>query len=195
MIDYSWSDWLWTFWNTQEINPHMDGCYPINYPFWFIRDLMVVMLFSPVVYLLVKKLKAYAVLLLGCLWLTGFWVHWVGFSITAFFFFAAGAYFSIHKKNFVIPLKSRLMGLGLIYAVFVVAELCFREVSWMGHLHSICILFGMALAISLTANFLEKGKWSVNAFVSESSFFVYAYHAIPLAFIIKLAFKYFQSQS
>lgn len=193
--DYSWSDWLWTFWNTQKINPTAAEGYPINYPFWFIRDLMVVMLFSPVVYLLVKKLKSYAVLLLGCLWLTGFWVDWVGFSITAFFFFAAGAYFSIHKKNFVKPLKSRLVGLTLIYAAFAVFELCFRELDWIGYVHNVGILFGMAFAINLTAHFLEKGSWRVNAFLSESSFFVYAYHAMPLAFVFKLVFKLIQPQS
>lgn len=193
--DYSWSDWLWAFWNTQEIDINREGAFPVNYPFWFIRDLMVVMLFSPVVYLLVKKLKAYSVLLLGCLWLTGFWVNWVGFSITAFFFFSAGAYFGIHKKNFVEPLKSKLMGLALIYAIFVVLELCFRDVEELGYVHNVGILFGMAFAIGLTAYFLEKGSWRVNTFLSESSFFVYAYHAMPLAFIIKLAFKAIQPQS
>lgn len=193
--DYIWSDWLWTFWNTQMINPDTAGTYPINYPFWFIRDLMIVMLFSPMIYLFVKKLKTYAVLILGICWLSGFWIDWVGFSITAFFFFATGAYFSIHQKNFVNLLKSKLMSLTLVYVAFIVVELCFRGAIWIEYVHEVGILFGMALAIGMTAYFLGKGCCDVNSFLSESSFFVYAYHAMPLAFIIKLAFRMIQPHS
>lgn len=193
--DYTFTDWLWAFWNTQAINPETKESFPINYPFWFIRDLMVVMLFSPVIHVLVKRLKIFAVLLLGICWFGGFWVDWVGFSSTAFFFFATGSYFSIHRKNFVDVVKSKTFGFTVAYLVLAFIELYTQETSWHSRLHQVNILLGMACAIALCAHFIERGNWKVNNFLSESSFFIYAYHAMPLAFVIKLLFKVVHPQS
>lgn len=196
ICDYNITDWLWAFWNTNMINlptgPDL-GALPIGYQFWFIRDLMVVMLFSPIVYFLVKKLRQYAVLGLGVLWLFGWWFEVVGFSITALFFFSAGAYFSIHGKNFAEVMKPFLPAIAILYFPMVIVELCFRNEIWCTYLHSIGILFGILLAITLSAYFLKKGKWHVNYFLSDSSFFIYAYHAMPLIFVIKFFLKSVQS--
>jgi hypothetical protein len=49
IMDYSALDWLKAFWAKDSPDPDKIGM-PIDYPLWFIRDLMMVMLFSPVVY-------------------------------------------------------------------------------------------------------------------------------------------------
>lgn len=195
MADYSWSDWLWAFWDTSHTNPALEEQMPINYPFWFIRDLMVVMIFSPLVYLLVRRFRQYAVGALGVLWLTGWWFDVAGFSITAFFFFAAGAYFGIFKKSFVNAVRKRVLLLGAIYAVFVICELVFRQADWMDYWHNLGILAGMAFAFGLCAKFLSDGRWKASRFLADSSFFVYAYHAMPLAFIVKVCFKLLHPQT
>lgn len=192
ICDYGVSDWLWAFWNTNMINPPTGadlGAYPICYQFWFIRDLMLVMLFSPLVYFLVKKLRQYAVLGLGILWLFGWRFDVVGFSITALFFFSAGAYFSIHGKNFVEMMKPYLPAAAILYFLIAIVTLCFRGEAWCTYLHRIGILVGIVLAITLSAHFLARGKWHTNTFLSDSSFFIYAYHGMPLAFVLKFFFK------
>ena len=45
--DYTFQDWLWAFWNKTHIDGVGISSNPICYQFWFLRDLMVVMLFSP----------------------------------------------------------------------------------------------------------------------------------------------------
>ena len=195
VADYGWSDWLWAFWDTGHINPDAEGCMPINYPFWFIRDLMVVMVLSPLVYWVVRSLRHYSVLVLGVLWLAGWWFSVIGFSLDAFFFFSAGAYFGIFKKSFVDAVRGRAILLGIVYAVLAVAELCFREAEWIGYVHKLGILVGMAFAVALCAHFLAQGRWQASRFLSDGSFFVYAYHAMPLAFVIKLCFKLIHPQT
>lgn len=195
ICDYNISDWLWTFWNTNMINPPTTadkGAYPICFQFWFIRDLMVVMLFSPLVYFLVKKLRHYAVVCLGILWVFGWRFDVVGFSSAAFFFFSAGAYFSIHGKNFVETMRPFLATSAALYILITIIELCFRGEAWCPYLHNMGILAGIVLAVTLTAHCLGKGTWHTNTFLSDSSFFIYAYHAMPLAFIIKFFFKMIQ---
>lgn len=53
ITDYTWLNWLQAFWNGNA-GKNM----PINYPLWFIRDLMVVVLFSPIVYWGIKRLQS-----------------------------------------------------------------------------------------------------------------------------------------
>ncbi len=194
ICDYDISDWLWTFWNTDMINSPTTitadkGGSPICYQFWFIRDLMVVMLFSPLVYFLVKKLRQYAVVCLGVLWIFGCWFEVADISLTAFFFFSAGAYFSIHGKNFVEIMKPFLAITAMLYILIAVIELCFRGEAWCPYLHNMGILVGIVLAVSLSAHFLGRGIWHTNTFLSDSSFFIYAYHGMLLAFGIRFFFK------
>lgn len=189
IADYSISDCFWAFWNTKMINPTIAEAYPICYQFWFIRDLMVVMLFSPLIHFLLAKLHQYAVLCLGVLWFFGWGINVSGFSLMAFFFFSTGAYFSIYRKNFVATMKPLFPTIIILYALIVIVELCFFNQTWCRYLHNIGILVGIPTAITLTAHFIYKGKWQTNPFLSGSSFFIYAYHAMPLAFVIKFLFK------
>ena len=158
---------------------------PICYQFWFLRDLMVVMLFSPLVYWLIKKLKQYAVIILGIFWVTGFWLVLPGFSITALFFFSFGACFSIHGINFAVKVQSYWRQTGVLYLLLSLVVLALREYEWCTYLAKINILIGIFFAVSLTAHFIGKGSWRVNKFLSESSFFIYAYHGMFLALVVK----------
>lgn len=191
IADYSISDWFWTFWNTNMINPTMvdSGSYPICYQFWFIRDLMVVVLFSPLIRLLVQKLHQYVILCLGILWIFGLRFDVSGFSLTAFFFFLAGAYFSIYQKNFVETMKTLFPAIIILYVLIAIVELCFINQTWYRYLHNIGVLVGITTVITLTAHFIAKGSWQTNSFLSSSSFFIYAYHGIALTFVTKLLFK------
>ncbi|ADV44273.1 acyltransferase family protein [Bacteroides helcogenes] len=196
--DYSVSDCFWAFWNTNMITPPTGtdlAAYPICYQFWFIRDLMVMMLFSPLVYFLLIKLRQYAILCLGIIWFFDCWFNVVGFSITAFFFFSAGAYFSVCQKNFVEIMKPLFPVIIMLYGLIAIAELYFMDRIWCDYLHNTGILIGMVAAITLTVHFIEKGKWQINSFLPNSSFFIYAYHAMPLALVSKVLFKLLKPHS
>jgi len=52
---------------------------------------MKVMLFSPIVYGWVRCLRQYGMIVVGFLWVMGWWIDVPGFSLTAFFFFSIGA--------------------------------------------------------------------------------------------------------
>ncbi|WP_200878584.1 acyltransferase family protein [Sphingobacterium sp. ML3W] len=189
ITDYSMLDWLWAFWDTSMISSHLDKSLPINSPFWFIRDLMVVVLFSPLIYIVLKKLKGIAVILLGILWITNQWMYLPGFSFASLFFFAAGAYFSIHNKNFVEVLKPRLSMAILFYPIMALTDLYLWGPQWNAYLHGGGIIIGLVLAIGLSAHFIAKGTWSDSTSLGNSSFFIFAYHRLPLVFVIKFLFK------
>lgn len=57
--NFNFSDFLSAYWN------YNTSSYPIDYPFWFIRDLMAIVLLTPVVYWWVTRLKQYGVFISG----------------------------------------------------------------------------------------------------------------------------------
>ncbi|MCR4859754.1 MAG: acyltransferase, partial [Bacteroidales bacterium] len=75
----SWKDPLFVFWTG-----------PVNLSLWFIRELIVAVLLSPLVYLLVRYLGWWGVLALGVLWA-------LKIGPAPEFFFSAGACLGIRK--------------------------------------------------------------------------------------------------
>ena len=186
--DYTIFDWLGVFWNINIVD-HKSGS-PIVYQFWFIRDLMGVMLLSPFIYWVIKKLYWYLLVFLGILWILNCWFDMSGFSLTAYFFFSFGAYFSVHKKNFVEVMRPLLLLAGVLYALDAIVAFSFREYVWCDYLYRIGYPFGIVLAISSVAYLIDKRGYRANLFLSDSSFFIYAYHGISLAFIVKIVSRF-----
>ncbi len=189
VVDYSVSDWLWNFWDSGKV-----GCeegYPADAPLWFVRDLIVVILCSPLVYCIVRWLRHYGVILLGLAWFFGLRLGFTGLNIDAFFFFTFGAYFSINGKIFVTFLRPCMLPISIIYILLAIIVVCFRDNVWIEyiHLYDVNILLGMFVVITVTAHYVERGSWTINKFLTSSSFFVFACHEMLLASIIKIAFK------
>ncbi len=195
IVSYSVLDWIWSFWDTSKVNPHLEKTLPVNSPFWFIRDLMVLVVFSPVVYLMVKKLGVYALAFLGLIWLYAPYFYLPGLSTVSLFFFATGAYFSIYKKDFILLLKPLLPWDAGIFILLIAAEFYFFGKSWWSYLYCANVLAGMVFVIALSAHFIQKGRWRPNSFLADGSFFIFAYHRLPLVFVIKFLFHLIRPQS
>lgn len=179
--DYAMVDWLSAFWNTG------DGM-PINYPLWFIRDLIVMVLISPILYYLQKWGKSLYVVIVGIVWFFFFQDTWPFRSISSLFFFAFGAYFSIHQKDMVRFLDSfKRANYVLSICLFVMAvvaynmqdewalsSVCFRL------LYNACILSLTFTTLNIALSYARNRNVRVNAFLQESNFFIYAYHSLPI---------------
>ena len=194
IADYSIKDWLEAFWARPYPADH-PNYRPIAFQFWFMRDLMVVMVFSPVIYIWVKYLRIFGVFILGALWLSGFWFNVPGFSIVAFFAFSTGAYFSVHKKNFATIFSSILPYSSVAYLIVALADLCTKGGTYNPNIHIIEIIAGCIFIIGFAATCINKRLWKVNETLSSSTFFLYAYHGLPLALFVKLAIVKFPPTS
>lgn len=188
--DYNWLDWLNLFWN------YRDGM-PICYQFWFIRDLIFVILCSPVVYYFIRYCKLFSLIALGGLWILGLWFKVPGISITAFFFFSFGAWFSINKRNFAIDFKTMLLPATIFYIIFLItgALLWYNKATDYSFIYNIGIIIGLVTVVGWTAFGIEKKKLGISAFLAGSAFFVYAYHGMPIALVVKYWVKMLQPAS
>ena len=97
------------------------GVYPIDVPLWYVRDLMVMIILTPILYFLIDKVKQWFIVIIGLLWFTStiylpkdnLIYLYLEMFITAAFFFSWGAFYSINKKNFVLCFRGNQILLAL----------------------------------------------------------------------------------
>ena len=179
--------WLRLFWNCNVWGNKVNwlgmptpASGPIDLPLWFLRDLIVVTVLTPLFYLLLKHTRHYGVLLLGLAYVSGIWPVIPGLSITAVFFFGLGAYFSIQGKNVVTECRR------VRWFSYVLAVLLLLPTIWFDgtntivgqRLYPFYIIAGVCAAFNLAADLLERKRTRVVPLLSHSTFFIYAIHTL-----------------
>jgi peptidoglycan/LPS O-acetylase OafA/YrhL len=175
--------------------------FPMSYQFWFIRDLMVMVVFAPLIYLLLKR-HAVAIPFLAimlCLWMTGYWPLVVPGSETLLFFIT-GCFLASRNADlealdrWTVPLGLGFVSLLLLLDLLMLltqtnAELLRLNVNTM-------MLFGLPFAWGLTKWAVERPRWrSALERLAESSFFVYAAHEPLLSIFRKVSFRLIQPRT
>ncbi len=161
---------------------------PINYPLWFLRDLIYIVLISPIFYFFIKKSPLITLSILLCLWLYGLndGTDLSFFKSEPFFFFAFGSYLAIHKQNtinFKIPNKTFYISLALyfillVYKTYLITH--FIDSDYIVILHKTSILIG----IFVFWTFLDRIKSYKLLSITKFTFLFYVFHE-PMNIIIR----------
>ena len=118
IANYTFIDYLRVFWDRGSYD---NGNFvPILCPLWYIRNLLIVALISPLFYYIIKYVREFYLLALVAWWLL---TPHNAFISQTILFFSLGAYFSILSKNpLEIFIKYRKWYLTL-FIVFAVADI------------------------------------------------------------------------
>ncbi len=167
---------------------------PVLLPFWYMRDLIVMVVLSPVVYWLVKHLRMVYILLLLAVYLAG--IRPSGCSATivpAVLFFSIGAYFSIMKQDFTVVLwRWRYVILPLTAVLIVIQTYTGSDMgdgtSRMIHLWLVVV---QTLAFLIVASYLCRYRrlYECSKRLAPASFFIYASHPFILGYVISAVAK------
>ncbi len=155
--------------------------FPIVYPLWFIRDLFILSLLSPVF----RKLAGAApVLLLGALGLLwAFDLDIMILSTEALLFFTLGLYAARWKPGLAAMDAIRLADLGLLWAAVIALELF--PFAGMPPVHKLNVILGALFFLRLSWWLVRSdGLYRLLARLEGYAFFVYAFHE-PLMTICK----------
>ena len=156
---------------------------PMNTPLWFVRDLMVVLVFTPAIHWLIRKTGLIVISVLGLLFLVDIWIPVPGFGVKATFFFAWGALYSIQGRTFIesfIKVKTPLtvlflVGLASIPFIWDIdRQAFFLAVRFF-------IIIELFFFFNLAFDLMKKGRIRVNKRLSSGSFFVYCSHMVLIA--------------
>lgn len=184
---------LWAYWNPAGRQVDWFGheqlmTAPANMPLWFLRDLMMVSLLTPIIYILVRRLGYWLIAVLTVLYLSGVCAFILGLSAYAVFFFTFGAFLSIRKMDLVENLKRfewPAYGLSIIFAIsmlltyhtsiFSSLMLCFR-------------LTGAIAVFCLASRILSTTSRRLPSQVCDSTYFIYLSHYVFFFSFIDTAF-------
>lgn len=193
---------FWSFRPEESLNIYEPATGPINTPLWYIRDLMMMCLVSPLIYYILKQKYSLIIpLALTGLFILGIWIpNLTGFSLTSVTFFVIGAWFAIKKIDPVIALTTHCkIQLLLILSAFCYLVIAFLELknyyedSWI-YFHGIAIIIGVILVITITAFVNQQSKKTIRTVFGAETFFIFGFHYPILGLIKPLISKYISLQ-
>jgi succinoglycan biosynthesis protein ExoH len=91
--------------------------HPIGFQFWFVRDLFLTILASPILWVLLTRAPIFGTIFLGAVWLMGHDL-WIFFRTDVLFFFYLGGLVRLHRLPLEISTRATLLFLSL-YVVLV----------------------------------------------------------------------------
>lgn len=166
------------------------GGLPMAYPFWFIRDLMVLAVLAPIIYFMVNALPGPFLAVVFGGWLLEVWPVQIPNAV-ATVFFSLGACLAVkHKNLFAWDTFGRYA--ALLYVPIVLLDAHYNREPWFWpYLNKTGVLLGMVMVLSATKWVVKTEKLKAGLlWLSGVSFWVYALHEpVLLAGIKQVAYR------
>lgn len=180
VADYSIWELLNSFWNFGGMYNGM----PILYAFWFIRDLLVINLFAPIVYYLIKQMDILIILVLVCFFiinplrLCATDLDWV----KAILFYFIGAYFAIKQRLLFDLGKLYWVVLPTAFLLLIIPQIT-NSFQYGGR--TLFVVLAVAVPAALQ-KYTSSCHMTPSLTLAQSSFFVYAFHLFVIEGVSKL---------
>lgn len=168
----------WSFYFTEGV--------PVNGPLWFVRNLMVVCLLTPLLYRLLRGRLGWLFLLFAAVCVScEFLIPIHGFDIFSILFFSIGAWLQLHNVNIInIP---PVMGWIAVAMYFPVSYFQFGlyDDSWYMACSLVAVLVkAVAMVFVISELFRCRILRSVPK-IAEQTFYLYALHGLIIGPVIK----------
>ena len=143
--------------------------YPIDVPLWYIRDLMVAVIMSPVIYLLIKRFQLLYIFFMGFLW------------YLRNLFFPTGGYI-------ILLIMRKMKYYLLLYIPIALCDtiLLYSEYSYL--VHNLGVLLGVMVVFVISAHFVEV-RVTIPPKLRNATFFVFAFHKLIIDDVAKMVFS------
>ncbi len=190
---FSLSSLINTFWNSEygvfPAHEPTGYIFPQNNALWFLRDLMVLALLSPIIYTLLKGGKPYAIYIAAVMWLLTdyFTFNAIYFPFQGLFFFSLGAYLSINKRDIITLFRQWRIAAVFFYLLFSVLYMQLRHIhpDVASLIKAANMLAGLVVAYNIAAALLQSGICKVNTRLASSAIFIYLAQTICVKYIFK----------
>jgi len=198
-LEWSVGGFLGCFWDqrynmffdpTEHLEDTLAG-HPLDYPLWYVRDLMIVALFSPLIYWAIKKAGWYIVMLFGLLWYVSEPLldsSHLCYTLKAIFFFSWGACYAIKGLDFVASMRQFKIAPYLFLAVGL-ADTLTQDIIDPIYLNSLGRILAPFTAVSVMAALIERGDVRIPKALSESNFVIFAFHSLIIGDVMKVIMK------
>ena len=177
---YSLIDYLRLFWDRGAYD---DGNFvPLLCPFWYIRNLLIMSVFSPILYYVIRYARELFLLIVAVWWMLTYHNAFIPQTIL---FFSLGAYFSIFDIN---PLKfvsENKKWFIISFALFAIADIGMHTIYGTAinlQAHRLALLFNIPILLLLADTCANKGY--SHSLLPNAAFIVFAVH-YPIVVVLR----------
>ena len=163
---------------------------PMLCPYWYIRNLMVLCVFSPIIYYGIKYLKLIPIVALFIWWIS---IPYNGMIASSLLFFSMGAYFSIEQKNPIYALRKHWIAFGAVWLLFFLIDWahCFWEIPYALYVHRLSLVLNIFLLL-LVGSHLGNQHYPGQELLNHSAFWIYTVH-YPMTLVLgAVSIRYLQ---
>lgn len=188
--------WWRVFWDngrysctphTNILGWHIYKALPSNYPLWFIRDLIILNIISPLIFCFVRCTQKWGLLIVFVLYVLDIWYPYEGLNGEGFFFYSLGVYYGVNGLNLVNFCKkyevvsyiiSILLLVCCVLTFYIDGRLLYRII------RNIFTMSGTISMFCIVSNILAKRKFKTPKLLIESSFFIYTTHTLLIKDVV-----------
>lgn len=180
IADYDFIDYLRLYWDRGAFD---NGNFvPLLCPLWYIRNLLVMSLLSPLLYYIIRYARELFLVAIAVWWLTTYHNAFIPQTVL---FFSLGAYFSIHGINplkIVVEYKSFFLSAFAVLAFADIASHLSSGTPINLQLHRLALIFNIP-ALLLLADYCCRHGYT-NERLSNAAFIVFCVH-YPIVVVIR----------
>ena len=175
---FSWA-MFWAYWKPAGVQIDWLGneqlmTAPANMPLWFLRDLMIVSLLTPIIYYAIRRLGFVLMGLLTVLYLSGICAFIPGLSAYAVYFFTLGAFLSIRKQDLIMSVRRVEIPTYILCSALVLAMLMSYHTPLFSSFMLTFRITGAVAVFCLTVHMPKKAL----PILSDSSYLIFLAHYV-----------------
>ena len=172
IANYTLIDYVRLFWDRGSYD---NGNFvPLLCPFWYIRNLLIMSLLSPIIYYIIRYVREVFLFLVAAWW---FFTYDNAFIPQTILFFSLGAYFPIHGINpleFFIRFKHLFLVLFLLFTISDITTHTISRVEFSLQAHRLSLIFNIPV-LFIIADFCVQKDLS-HKMLPNAAFIVFAVH-------------------
>ena len=183
LASYTLLDYIRAFWDRGSWSQGNGS--PLLCPFWYIRNLMILVFLSPAFYYLIRYTKLLFPLVMGFIWINS---HDSAYSFQSLTMVSLGAYFPICEKSPIdIYDKNSLFFISAFLFLAAMDFLhLFAIIPYALPIHRLSLITNVFFVICFLGNYLHRHQ-VYSPFLSKSAFFIFCIH-YPLTTFLRPVF-------
>ena len=163
--------------------------------FWFLRNLFIICLFTPLLWYLFKYTKKYSLYVIGITWFFHEQLMINTFTIDTIFFFTLGAWIAFNNYNIDKFLNLKAKWFYPIFFIALIATIILPQNTYHHFFYLSCIFFGTICISHICYTLIKKGKGDFLVRLSAGSYFCFLLHQQIQMFVKRALHKLLKPDS
>ncbi|MBO7047193.1 MAG: acyltransferase [Prevotella sp.] len=182
IADYNWVDYIRVFWDRGEFDNGNSA--PILCPLWYIRNLIIMSVLSPLLYYVIKYTRELFLVAVAVWWMM---TNNNAFTPQSILFFSLGGYFSIFVINPLKMVTERKRLFLTLTCLFAIADI-FVHVAigtpFNLMIHRMSLIFNIPALLIFADGTNKNGFNKSTVFLSQAAFIVFCIH-YPIVLVLR----------